>query len=384
MAIAKTDHMQYRDNMEIIESDVMDTVLKSVSHYDYSKYTAGDVLKALQKDYLDAEDFGALLSPAAVPYMEQMAQRAQIETRKHFGNAISLFAPLYIANYCENDCVYCGFGCKNKIKRGKLSLREIEKELESIATTGLQDVLLLTGESRKLSSLEYIGNAAKLATKYFKLVGIEIYPLNTEEYRFLHKCGADYVCVYQETYNPDRYEELHVSGPKRVYPYRFNAHERALSGGMRAVSFGALLGLADFRKDAFATGLHAYLVQQKYPQAEIVLAPPRLRPFINHEEANPNDVRERQLLQVMLAYRLFLPFASISLSTRESAKFRDNVMGIAATKMSAGVKTSVGGYDEEEKGDEQFEISDPRSVDEVKTALKKRGLQPVFVDYVRL
>jgi 2-iminoacetate synthase len=384
MAIAKTDHMQYWDNMEIIESDVMDTVLKAVSHYDYSKYTAGDVRRALQKDYPDIEDFGALLSPAAVPYMEEMAQKAQIETRKHFGNAISLFAPLYIANYCENHCVYCGFSCHNRIKRGKLTLEEIEDELKTIATTGLQDILLLTGESRKRSSLEYIGEAVKLAAKYFKLVGIEIYPLNTDEYRFLHKCGADYVCIYQETYNPDRYEKLHVSGPKRVYPYRFNAHERALRGGMRAVSFGALLGLADFRKDAFATGLHAYLVQQKYPQGEIVLASPRLRPFINHEEANPNDVRERQLLQVILAYRLFLPFATISLSTRESAKFRDNVMGIAATKMSAGVKTSVGGYDEEEKGDEQFEISDSRSVDEVKTALKKRGLQPVFVDYVRV
>jgi 2-iminoacetate synthase len=384
MAIAKTDHMQYLDNMEIIESDVMETVLKAVRRYDYTKYTAGAVLQALEKDYLNVEDFGALLSPAAAPYMEQMAQKARMETRKHFGNAIALFTPLYIANYCENHCVYCGFSCKNKIKRGKLTLEEIEEELKTIAATGLQDILLLTGESRKRSSLEYIGEAVRLAAKYFKLVGIEIYPLNTDEYRHLHECGADYVCVYQETYNPDRYEELHVSGPKRVFPYRFNAHERALRGGMRAVSFGALLGLDDFRKDAFAAGLHAYLVQQKYPQAEIILAPPRLRPFINHEETNPNDVHERQLLQVMLAYRLFLPFAGISLSTRENERFRDNVMGITATKMSAGVKVSVGGHDKEEKGDEQFEISDPRSVDEVKSALKSRGLQPVFVDYVRV
>jgi len=384
MAIAKTDHMQYWDYMEIIESDVMDRVLRAVGRYDYTRYDARAVIKALQKDYINIEDFGALLSPAAEPYMEAMAQKALLETRKHFGNAVSLFTPLYIANYCENHCVYCGFSCHNRIKRGKLTLEEIEDELKTISATGLEDILLLTGESRKRSSLEYIGEAVKLAAKYFKLVGIEIYPLNTDEYRFLHECGADYVCIYQETYNPDRYEQLHVSGPKRVYPYRFNAHERALRGGMRAVSFGALLGLDDFRKDAFATGLHAYLVQQKYPQGEIILASPRLRPFINHEDTNPNDVRERQLLQVLLAYRLFLPFAGISLSTRESPRFRDNVMGVAATKMSAGVKVSVGGHDRDEKGDEQFEISDPRSVEEVKAALKARGLQPVFVDYVRV
>lgn len=384
MAVEKTDHMEYLDYMETIDSHVMDRVLDYYNSYDYTQYTSFHVLKALDKDYLNIEDFAALLSPAADPFLEEMAVKARMETRKHFGNAIALFTPLYIANYCENYCVYCGFSCHNRIKRGQLTLAEIEEELKTIAATGLEDILLLTGESRKRSSLEYIGEAVKLATRYFRLVGIEIYPLNTDEYRYLHQCGADYVCIYQETYNPDRYEQLHPRGPKRVYPYRFNAHERALRGGMRAVSFGALLGLADFRKDAFATGLHAYFVQQKYPQAEIVLAPPRLRPFINHEEANPNDVHERQLLQVMLAYRLFLPFASISLSTREKARFRDNVMGVTATKMSAGVKVSVGGHDGEEKGDEQFEISDPRSVEEVKTALKSRGLQPVFVDYVRV
>lgn len=384
MALEKTDHMEYLEGMEIIESDVMDKVLDYFYRYDYNKYTAYDVMRALEKDYPSIEDFAALLSPAADPYLEEMAIKARIETRKHFGNTVSLFTPLYIANYCENYCVYCGFSCHNRIKRGKLTLEEIEDELKTIAATGLEDLLLLTGESRKRSSLEYIGEAIKLATKYFKLVGIEIYPLNTDEYRYLHECGADYVCLYQETYDPDRYEQLHPMGPKRVYPYRFNGHERALRGGMRGVSFGALFGLADFRKDAFAAGLHAYFVQQKYPHAEIMLALPRLRPFINHEDASPNDVHERQLLQIMLAYRLFLPFAGISLSTRERAGFRDNVMAITGTKMSAGVKVSVGGHDGEEKGDEQFEISDPRSVDEIKAALLAKGLQPVFIDYVRV
>lgn len=384
MALEKTDPMKYLDNMEIIDSDIMERVLDYFNSYDYTQYTSSNVLKALNKNYLDIEDFAALLSPAADPYLEEMAIKAKEETRKHFGNAISLFTPLYIANYCENDCVYCGFGCHNRIKRGQLTLEEVEDELKTIAATGLEDILLLTGEARKRSSVEYIGEAVKLSAKYFKLVGIEIYPLNSDEYRYLHECGADYVCIYQETYDPYRYEMLHPRGPKRVYPYRFNAHERALMGGMRAVSFGALLGLADFRKDAFATGLHAYFIQQKYPKGEIVLAPPRLRPFINHEEANPNDVHERQLVQVMLAYRLFLPFACISLSTRENAHFRDNVMGVTATKMSAGVKVGVGGHDRREKGDAQFQISDPRSVEEVKAALTAKGLQPVFVDYVRV
>ena len=177
---------------------------------------------------------------------------------------------------------------------------------------------------------------------------------------------------------------MHLSGPKRNFAYRFTAQERALKGGMRGVAFGALLGLDDFRKDAFAVGLHAYYIQQKYPQAEIAFSVPRLRPYINHAENNPRDVHEPQLLQVMLAYRLFLPFAGITISTRENQKFRDNVVGMIATKISAGVKVGVGGHEEEQKGDEQFEISDPRSVEEIQKMLKQRGLQPVYTDYIRV
>lgn len=380
----RTDHMQYLDSMEAVDSDVMERVLAMTDRYDYSRYTAAHVRRALDRDSLSIEDFAALLSPAAFSFLEQLAQKAQRETRKHFGTSVSLFTPLYLANYCENNCVYCGFNCKNKIHRGKLSLEEIDLELQSIAETGLEDILLLTGESRSMSDVEYIGEAVKLAAKLFALVGIEIYPLNTDEYEYLHECGADYVCVYQETYNPVKYEQLHLSGPKRIYPYRFNAQERALKGGMRGVAFGALLGLDDFRKDAFATGLHACFIQQKYPHAEISFSPPRLRPFINNEENNPHDVHEPQLLQVMLAYRLFMPYAGITISTRERAGFRDHVVGMCATKISAGVKVSVGGHSEESKGDEQFEISDPRSVDQVHAMLEERGLQPVYVDYVRV
>jgi 2-iminoacetate synthase len=382
--IRKYNHMEYMEGMEAIESDIMDKVLAETAAYDYDKYTSADVEAALAHEETSLEDFKALLSPAALPYLEQMAQKAKLETRKHFGTSISMFTPLYIANYCENYCVYCGFNCSNKINRAKLTYEEIEEELKTIAKTGLQDILLLTGEEKHMSSVEYIGEAVKIAAKYFNLVGIEIYPLNTDEYKYLHECGADYVCVYQETYNPDKYEEMHLRGSKRIYPYRFNAQERAMRGGMRGVAFGALLGLDDFRKDALATGLHAKLVQQKYPQAEISFSPPRLRPFINNAENNPKDVHEKQLLQVMTAYRLFMPFAGITISTRERAGFRDNVIGMCATKISAGVSVGVGGHAHQEKGDEQFDISDPRSVDEVRSAIVEKGLQPVFTDYIRV
>ncbi len=377
-------HMEYVEGMEQIPHDIMDKVLEMRKNYDYGKYTGADVKRALMKDNLTPEDFGALLSPAAAPYLEEMAARAKEVTHAHFGNAVTLFTPLYIANYCENHCVYCGFHCYNRIKRAKLTSEEIEKELKTIAESGLEDILILTGESRTMSSVEYVGEAVKLAAKYFKQVGLEIYPLNTDEYRYIHECGADYVCVYQETYNTDKYETLHLRGHKRIFPYRFNAQERAILGGMRLVSFGALLGLDDFRKDAFATGLHAYYLQRKYPHAEISFSPPRLRPIINDDTVNPNDVHETQLLQVMTAYRLFMPFAGITISTRERAGFRDNVIGMCATKISAGVNVGVGGHSGEEKGDEQFDISDGRSVEEVHAAIKAHGCQPVYNDYVRV
>lgn len=382
MEQTKVNHMEYLEDMDVIDSSMMEEVLKAVEAYDYSVYNAADVKRVLQKDSISIEDFQVLLSPAAQPFLEEIAKKAQVETRKHFGNTVTMFTPLYIANYCENYCVYCGFNCHNRINRGKLEMDEIEREYQSIAKTGLRDILILTGESRKMSDVKYIGEAVRLAKKYFNSISLEIYPLNTEEYEYMHECGADYVCVYQETYNTDKYEKMHLSGHKRIFPYRFYAQERALKAGMRGVACGALLGLDDFRKDAFATGIHAYYLQRKYPHAEISFSNPRLRPFINNADENPNDVHETQLLQVMLAYRLFMPFAGITISTRERAGFRDNVIGMCATKISAGVKVSVGGHEEEKKGDEQFEISDERSVKEVHDAIVKRGLQPVFTDYI--
>ncbi len=384
MSNQRVNHMEYMPGMEVLESDVMDKVVSSMEAYDYDKYTAGDVKKALDNTYRTIEDFAALLSPAAAPFLEEMARLAQEETRKHFGNSIYMFTPLYLANYCENYCIYCGFNCHNKIRRAKLNAEEIEKEMQAIAKTGLEEILLLTGESRKMSDVEYIGEACKIARKYFKLVGLEVYPMNSDEYEYLRKCGADFVTVFQETYNSNKYETLHLEGHKRIFPYRINAQERALKGGMRGVGFAALLGLDDFRKDAFATGLHAYLLQRKYPHAEIAFSCPRLRPIINNDKINPKDVHEPQLLQVITAYRLFMPFASITISTRERAEFRNNVIGLAATKISAGVSTGIGSHsdDSEDRGDDQFKIADNRNVEEVYEAIKERGLQPVMNDYV--
>ena len=378
----RVDHMKYMSGMEVIESDILDEVISKMNFYNSNKYTANDVRASLQKETISVEDFGALLSPAALPLLEDIAKRAKLETRRHFGNSIQMFTPLYIANYCENYCIYCGFNCHNKINRAKLTSEEIEKEMETIAKTGLQEILLLTGESRSMSDVSYIGEACKLARKYFKVVGLEIYPVNSDEYAYLHECGADYVTVFQETYNSDKYETLHLSGHKRIFPYRFNAQERALKGGMRGVGFAALLGLDDFRKDAFATGLHAYLLQRKYPHAEIAFSCPRLRPIINNDKINPKDVHEPQLLQIICAYRIFMPFSNITISTRECARFRDNVIGIAATKISAGVSVAIGGQKEEARGDEQFEILESRDVQEVYDAIINHDLQPVMSDYI--
>ena len=380
----RIDHMTYLPGMEDIGSDVMDQVVSAMNAYDYDKYTEADVKRALAHDIRTPEDFAALLSPAALPLLEEIAQAAQEETRKHFGNSVYMFTPIYIANYCENYCIYCGFNCHNKINRAQLNDEEIEKEMAAIARTGLQEILILTGESRNKSTVEYIGNACKIARKYFKVIGLEVYPMNADEYKYLHQCGADYVTVFQETYNSDKYETLHLAGHKRIFPYRLNAQERAIRGGMRGVGFAALLGLDDFRKDAFATGCHAYLLQRKYPHAEIAFSIPRLRPIINNDKIDPMDVHERQLLQVTCAYRLLLPFASITVSTRECERVRDNLVKIAATKISAGVSTGIGshGSDVEDQGDDQFEIADGRNVEEVYQALLDNHLQPVMKDYI--
>ena len=387
---SRKSHMEYLPGMEVIQSDVCQQVLSQMNAFDYSRYTARDVRAALDHETCSVEDFKALLSPAAEPFLEEMAQKARRETSKHFGNTVYLFTPLYIANYCENYCVYCGFNCYNHINRMKLSMEQIEHEMKVIADSGMEEILILTGESRAQSDVQYIGEACKLARRYFRMVGVEIYPVNTDEYRYLHQCGVDYVTVFQETYDADKYETLHLFGHKRVWPYRFDAQERALRGGMRGVAFSALLGLSDFRKDALASALHVYYLQRKYPHAEMSLSCPRLRPIINNDKINPLDVGEKQLCQILCAYRIFLPFVGITVSSRESAQFRNGIVKIAATKVSAGVSTGIGDHeskytgkeDDAAKGDEQFEIDDDRSFASMYKDMSGEGLQPVLNDYV--
>ncbi len=386
----RKNHMEYLEGMEVLQSDICGKVMAQMKSYDYAKYTAKDVKAALEHENCSIEDFKALLSPAAEPFLEQMAERARLETSKHFGNTVYIFTPLYIANYCENYCVYCGFNCYNDINRMKLNEQQIEHEMKVIADSGMEEILILTGESRAKSDVKYIGEACKLARKYFRMVGLEIYPVNTNEYRYLHECGADYVTVFQETYDSDRYEQLHLFGHKRVWPYRFDAQERAILGGMRGVAFSALLGLADFRKDALATAMHVYYLQRKYPHVEMSLSCPRLRPIKNNDTINPLEVHEKQLCQIICAYRIFLPYVGITVSSRESARFRNGIVKIAATKISAGVSTGIGDHESKytgkeadaPEGDEQFEIDDGRSLGTMYKDIEGEGLQPVLNDYL--
>ena len=353
------DPMAYLPDMDVTDSPVLDELLARAAAFDFDAATEADVRAALAADRLSPEGFGALLSSAAEPLLEELAAAARRARRRWFGSTAYLFTPLYLANYCDNHCVYCGFNRDNDICRARLDRAGIVAELDAIAATGLEEILLLTGEDRARTDPFYIGEACKLAAERFRMVGVEVYPMNEDEYAYLHECGVDYVTVFQETYDPALYGKLHLAGRKRVFPYRANAQERAMRGGMRGAAFGALLGLGDFRRDAFACGLHAWLVQRAYPHAE--------------------------LSQVMCAYRLLLPQAGITISSRERAGFRDQVMGIAATKISAGVSTGVGEHaDGSTAGDDQFEIADGRDVAQVRAALRGVGLEPVMNDYVRL
>lgn len=377
--------MDYYDYMDVLEdSPVMDQVLSHVESYDPDTYTAADVVAALNSDYLTPNQFAALLSPAAVPFLPQMTERAKYDRERYFGNSVYLFSPLYIANFCENQCVYCGFNCTQKISRRKLNDAEIEEECRAMAATGLEEVLMLTGESPTYSDIDYIANACTIAARYFKNVGIEIYPTNVEDYKKLHEAGADFVTVFQETYDRSVYGDYHLRGNKRIFPYRFDAQERALMGGMRGVAFSALLGLSEPRHDALATGLHAWYLQKRYPHAEISLSCPRLRPVAGRESDERFHVTEKMLYQILLAYRIFMPFAGITVSTRERDEFRNRVMRICATKISAGSKTGIGEHSDniETEGDDQFDVADVRDLADVIEDLKAENMQPVLNDYV--
>lgn len=380
--------LDYFPNMEKIQSNIQEQIFQTWENWKDIQITDNDILTTLEKNSLDAKDFLYLLQPQAEKFLEQMAARAKERRSQYFGNNVYLFSPLYIANYCENSCRYCGFNTKSGIHRLQLNKEEIEEEMQTLSNDGIEEVLMLTGESSKYSSVGYIGEAVKIAKKYFRVIGLEVYPCSVEDYRYLHECGADFVTVFQETYNPKDYNFYHPRGNKRSLSYRLNTQERAVLGGMRGVGFGALFGLSDPIQDAFSLGYHASLIQKKYPHVEIAISLPRIRPAKGTEHLELYSVSEKKLFQIMLAVRLFLPFASITISTRERKEFRDLAMVYGATKVSASVDTGIGRrsgeIEKDNAGEEQFLISDTRTEKEMEADIIKLGLTPVLSDYLYL
>jgi 2-iminoacetate synthase len=342
--------------------------------------TETQVRVAIHKERLKLADFWALLSPRAVPLLEEMAQAAQRVSLQHFGKTVTLFTPLYLSNYCVNSCIYCGFKTANRIARRKLSLAEVETEARAIAATGLKHLLILTGESRQQTPVSYLKDCLTVLKRYFPSVSIEVYPLTTEEYRQLARAGVDGITIFQEVYDETWYARLHPAGPKRDYRFRLGTPDRAGMAGLRTIGIGALLGLEDWRKESFATGMHARYLQQYYPEAEVSVSLPRIRPEVGgFEPADP--VSDRDLVQLVLAFRLFLPRVGITISTRESPHLRDRLVKLGVTKRSAGVSTAVGGHAQEAEGTGQFEIADPRSVSQMQAAISSQGYKPVLKDW---
>ncbi|HOM02110.1 MAG TPA: 2-iminoacetate synthase ThiH [Acetivibrio sp.] len=347
----------------------------------FDRVTDRDIINIINKDRRLSElEFLMLLSQKAAKYLEPMAQKAKKLTLQNFGKVILLYTPMYLANYCVNQCVYCGFNITNSIKRKKLTLEEVEKEARAISSTGLRHILILTGESRKESPVGYIKDCVKILRRYFRSIAIEVYPLYENEYAELVEEGVDGITIYQEVYDEEKYKALHLKGPKRNYIYRLDAPERACRASMRNVNIGALLGLHDWRTEAFYTGLHADYLQNNYTDVEISISLPRIRPHFG--SFIPDCiVEDRDLVQIMLSYRLFMPRAGITISTRESEKLRNNLIGLGVTKMSAASSTQVGGHTLCDKSDGQFDINDRRGVEEMRQMIYSKGYQPVFKDW---
>lgn len=347
---------------------------------DWEDYSPRDIERALASQHLNVEDLRALLAPAARQYLEQMADRARQLTLQYFGRAVVLYAPLYVSNYCTNTCTYCSFSRANLVGRQTLNLDQVAREAEAIAAQGIRHILVLTGESRREAPVAYLEQCVTVLKRYFVSIGLEVYPLETAEYRRLVASGVDGLTVYQEVYDQDVFRQVHPAGPKRDFAYRLATAERACQAGMYRVNIGALLGLAGWRQEVFWVGLHAAYLHNNYPESEISVSVPRLRPFVGgFQQAIP--VNERELVQIVLALRLFLPRVGITLSTRERATVRDHMLGLGVTRLSAGSSTSVGGYTLAAEGEGQFEIADCRSVAEICQAVRDRGFDPVLKDW---
>ncbi|EGB14081.1 thiazole biosynthesis protein ThiH [Pseudodesulfovibrio mercurii] len=362
---------------------LIETYAEALPDARFDDFTEEDVRRALNRTTATVEDFMALMSPAASTLLEEMARKASGLTVQHFGRTVSLFTPLYLANICTNHCVYCGFNCTNKIHRSMLSLEEVDVEGAAIAATGLKNLLILTGDAPAKTGVDYLEACTRVLNKHFPSVSIEVFALTGEEYARLVKAGVDGMTMFQETYDEELYAVLHPKGPKRDYRFRLDAPERACRAGMRVVNIGALLGLGDWRRDALLTGLHAAYLMHRYPETDIAVSLPRMRPHVGDWEPK-TIVSDKDMVQFLMALRIFLPRVGITISTRENAEFRENILPLGVTRMSAGVSTAVGGHSAETSDEEntgQFDISDARSVDEVCAALRLKGYQPVFKDW---
>jgi len=345
----------------------------------YAK-TAHDVVEALNKSHRNLEDFKALISPAALPYLEQMSQLSHQLTIKRFGNTMQMYVPLYLSNECQNICTYCGFSFHNRIKRKTLTDDEILKEVEAIKAWGYEHVLLVTGEATQTVGVDYLKNAIRLIKNHFANISIEVQPLNQDEYEILTAEGLNAVLVYQETYHLDNYRTHHTKGKKSNFYYRLETPDRLGKAGVHKIGLGVLLGLEDWRVDSFFTALHLDYLEKTYWQTKYAVSFPRLRPA---EGVLPPkmELHDRELAQLICAYRIFNEEVELSISTRESEKFRNNIIKLGITSISAGSKTNPGGYAVDQESLEQFAISDERTPGEVALMLKRQGYEPVWKDW---
>jgi 2-iminoacetate synthase len=346
--------------------------------------TSADVERALLKAGCGSvNDFMALISPAAVPYIETMAQMSYRLTRKRFGNTIQMYIPMYLSNECQNICTYCGFRYDNKIARLRLNDSQIIREAEAIKALGFEHILLVTGEATETVGVDYLAHAIELIHNYFKLVSIEVQPLHTEEYQTLVSKGLHSVLVYQETYNKKDYKTYHLKGKKSNFQYRLETPDRIGETGAHKIGLGVLLGLEDWRTDSFFTALHLSYLEKKYWKTKYSISFPRLRPAVGMEQPK-YELSNRDLVQLICAYRIFNEDIELSLSTREEAHFRDNLFPLGITSVSAGSKTNPGGYEVSPTELEQFEIDDQRTPKEVAAAIRTKGLEPVWKDWEKV
>ncbi|PXB15006.1 2-iminoacetate synthase ThiH [Vibrio parahaemolyticus] len=350
----------------------------------YAK-TAQDVERALAKPKRDLEDFKTLISPAAEPYLEQMAKLSYSLTRKRFGNTMSLYIPLYLSNLCANACTYCGFSMENRIKRRTLNRDEVEAEIGAIKRIKFDSVLLVTGEHETKVGMKYFREMVPIIKQRFNYLAMEVQPLDQDEYAELKTLGLDAVMVYQETYHPKTYAQHHLRGNKMDFRYRLETPDRLAKAGIDKIGLGALIGLEEWRTDCFFAAAHLDYLERTYWQSRYSISFPRLRPCAGNTPASglqPKSVMtDKQLVQLICAYRLFNPEVELSLSTRESPQFRDNVLPLGITSMSAASKTQPGGYATEEVELEQFEISDERSAASVEDMIRAKGFDPVWRDW---